>query len=219
MTTLGVRQLVDRATDGERGKPPKSRGDSCRPATMRRVLVVCRFARAHSVHGGLGAAPPAMDPTVRRKPAGCLAVRACSAPDRPVVFRMTGGRRTATSVNSGPPVVMLTTTGARTGLPRTVPVLGFPLGDDIAIAAGNFGPPEAPGWCVNLRGDPRAGLVVDGQRRGVREVRPSRGCSPGTDLGRYRVNPGRRGRSPGTPEPARGDRRRGPSPPLTPDCR
>ena len=83
------------------------------------------------------------------------------------VFRLTGGRRTATSVLSGLPVVMLTTTGARTGLPRTVPVLGFPSGEDIAVAAGNFGRPEAPGWCVNLRGDARAQLVVDGQRRPV----------------------------------------------------
>jgi deazaflavin-dependent oxidoreductase (nitroreductase family) len=83
------------------------------------------------------------------------------------VFRMTGGRRTATSVISGLPVVMLTTTGARTGLPRTVPVLGFPIGDDIAIAAGNFGRPDAPGWCVNLRRDSHAELVVDGQPRAM----------------------------------------------------
>ena len=62
---------------------------------------------------------------------------------------------------------MLTTTGARTGLPRITPVLGFPIGDDVAIAAGNFGRPDAPGWCVNLRRDSRAQLVVEGQRRSV----------------------------------------------------
>jgi deazaflavin-dependent oxidoreductase (nitroreductase family) len=83
------------------------------------------------------------------------------------VFRMTGGRRTATSVISGLPVVMLTTTGARTGLPRTVPVLGFPIGDDIAIAAGNFGRPDAPGCGVNLRRDSHAELVVDRQPRAM----------------------------------------------------
>jgi deazaflavin-dependent oxidoreductase (nitroreductase family) len=82
-----------------------------------------------------------------------------------LVFRITGGRRTATAVISGLPVVMLTTTGARTGLPRAVPVLGFPVGLDIAVAAGNFGRADAPGWCVNLRRDSRAQLVVEGQRR------------------------------------------------------
>ena len=83
------------------------------------------------------------------------------------VFRITGGRRTATGVVSGLPVVLLTTTGARTGLPRTVPVLGFPAGDDVAVAAGNFGRAQDPGWCVNLRCEPRAQLAVDGHRRAV----------------------------------------------------
>jgi deazaflavin-dependent oxidoreductase (nitroreductase family) len=83
------------------------------------------------------------------------------------VFRVTGGRRTATAVVSGLPVVMLTTTGARSGLPRTVPVLGFPIGDDLAVAAGNFGRAQDPGWSVNLRHDPRAQLAVAGRRRHV----------------------------------------------------
>jgi deazaflavin-dependent oxidoreductase (nitroreductase family) len=83
------------------------------------------------------------------------------------VFRLTGGRRTMTAVLAGLPVIMLTTTGARTGLPRTVPVLGFPVGEDIAVAAGNFGRPRNPAWCVNLRGEPRASIVVDGRRRTV----------------------------------------------------
>jgi deazaflavin-dependent oxidoreductase (nitroreductase family) len=68
---------------------------------------------------------------------------------------------------SGLPVVMLTTTGARSGLPRTVPVLGFPIEGDIAVAAGNFGRPEDPGWCVNLRREAHARLVVGGRPRQV----------------------------------------------------
>jgi len=62
-----------------------------------------------------------------------------------VAFRLTGGRRTVTSTLSGLPVVMLTTTGARTGMPRTVPVLAIPIGDDTAVAAGNFGRAQDPG--------------------------------------------------------------------------
>jgi len=62
---------------------------------------------------------------------------------------------------------MLTTTGARTGLPRTVPVLGFPIGADLAVAAGNFGRPADPAWCTNLRTEHRARVVVHGHERRV----------------------------------------------------
>ncbi|WP_167880631.1 nitroreductase/quinone reductase family protein [Nocardioides guangzhouensis] len=87
-----------------------------------------------------------------------------------LVFRLSGGRRTASAIPSGLPVIMLTTTGARTGLPRTVPVLGFAVVDDIAVAPGNFGKAADPGWCHNLRREPRAhhgrwGTVLAGCRR------------------------------------------------------
>jgi deazaflavin-dependent oxidoreductase (nitroreductase family) len=84
-----------------------------------------------------------------------------------IAFRLSGGQRTVTSALSGLPVIMLTTTGARTGLRRTVPVLGFPINGDIAVAAGNFGRPQDPAWCLNLRRNPHARIVVDGH---VREI-------------------------------------------------
>lgn len=84
-----------------------------------------------------------------------------------VAFGLTGGRRTVTSALSGLPVILLTTTGARTGLPRTVPVLGFPVQAGLAVAAGNFGRRPEPAWCVNLRRDPHARIVVAGQPRRV----------------------------------------------------
>jgi deazaflavin-dependent oxidoreductase (nitroreductase family) len=97
------------------------------------------------------------------RPGAWLFARVLHRVDR-LVFRLSSGRRTATSVLSGLPVVMLTTTGARTGLPRTVPVLGFPIDGDIAVAAGNFGRPADPAWCTNLRRDHRAEIAVDGHR-------------------------------------------------------
>jgi deazaflavin-dependent oxidoreductase (nitroreductase family) len=84
-----------------------------------------------------------------------------------IAFGLSGGRRTVTSTQSGLPVIMLTTTGARTGLPRTVPVLGFPIKGDIAIAGGNFGRRQDPAWCLNLRRDPNARIVIDGHVRKV----------------------------------------------------
>jgi deazaflavin-dependent oxidoreductase (nitroreductase family) len=68
---------------------------------------------------------------------------------------------------AGLPVIMLTTTGARTGRLHTVPVLGFPIDEGLVIAAGNFGRREEPAWCLNLRRDPHAQVAVDHQTRRV----------------------------------------------------
>lgn len=100
------------------------------------------------------------------EPGSWLFARLLHRLDR-VAFRVSGGRRTVTSALSGLPVVMLTTTGARSGLPRTVPVLGFPVGTDIAVAAGNFGRTRDPAWSLNLRRHPHASIVVRGVPRRV----------------------------------------------------
>lgn len=52
--------------------------------------------------------------------------------DRPV-HRLSRGRYTFASLVSGIPVVMLTTTGAKSGQPRTVPVLGIPADGTIPV--------------------------------------------------------------------------------------
>lgn len=64
-------------------------------------------------------------------------------------------------------MVALTTVGARSGQDRTTPVLGIPVGPDMAVAAGNFGSPRTPGWCVNLRANPHARVLVHGAPRHV----------------------------------------------------
>ncbi|MGS0687766.1 nitroreductase/quinone reductase family protein [Nakamurella sp. GG22] len=77
-------------------------------------------------------------------------------------YRLSRGRYTVTALVSGLPVVMLTTTGCKSGLTRTVPVLGFPVGSETAVAAGNFGRHQQPGWCLNLQHDPKAMVGIDG---------------------------------------------------------
>ena len=78
------------------------------------------------------------------------------APLDKLVHRATKGRATAAGVLTGLPVVMLTTTGAKSGKQRTAPVLGIPVGDDLALIAGNFGQKASPGWGHNLTADPAA---------------------------------------------------------------
>jgi deazaflavin-dependent oxidoreductase (nitroreductase family) len=81
------------------------------------------------------------------------------------VFRLTGERATLSSLLSGIPVSMLTTTGAKTGKPRTLPVLALPDGDDLILIASNFGRPGNPSWYHNLRVDPHAKIVTAGVSR------------------------------------------------------
>ena len=84
-----------------------------------------------------------------------------------LVFRLTRGRATASSWLGGVKITMLTTTGARSGRPRTLPVLGLPDGTEMIVIASNFGRPRNPSWCHNLRANPRASTVFDGASRDV----------------------------------------------------
>jgi deazaflavin-dependent oxidoreductase (nitroreductase family) len=102
-------------------------------------------------------------------PGSWLFARLLHHVDRPV-HRLTGGRATFGSLVSGLPVVMLTTTGARTGKPRTVPVLGLPTADGLAVIASNWGQKLPPAWDANLRAAPSASIAIGRHRRRVRAV-------------------------------------------------
>ena len=69
---------------------------------------------------------------------------------------------------SGLPVVMLTTTGARTGQQRTLPVIAVPDGDNLVVIASNWGQRRHPAWYHNLRAHPEATVTVGGVSRRVR---------------------------------------------------
>ena len=102
-------------------------------------------------------------------PGSWLFARVLHHIDRPV-HRLTHGRHTFASLVSGIPVVMLTSTGAKSGQPRTVPVLGIPAEGTVALIASNFGQQHHPAWSHNLRTNPDAEVVVDGIRRPVHAV-------------------------------------------------
>ncbi|WP_030665313.1 nitroreductase/quinone reductase family protein [Streptomyces rimosus] len=62
---------------------------------------------------------------------------------------------------TGQTLLLLTTTGARSGLPRTTPVLYLPDGTDrLAVFASNGGSPAAPAWYRNLTAHPLATVEV-----------------------------------------------------------
>jgi deazaflavin-dependent oxidoreductase (nitroreductase family) len=73
-----------------------------------------------------------------------------------VLYKRTSGRVTLPGLLAGLPVIMLTTTGARSGQARTMPLVGIPLGDDLAVIGSNYGQKSTPGWVYNLEADPAA---------------------------------------------------------------
>jgi deazaflavin-dependent oxidoreductase (nitroreductase family) len=84
-----------------------------------------------------------------------------------LVYRATGGRATFVSWVAGLPIVMLTTTGAKSGRRSTLPLVALPDGDRLVVIASNYGQERNPAWYYNLRADPRATVVFEGTTRAV----------------------------------------------------
>jgi deazaflavin-dependent oxidoreductase (nitroreductase family) len=102
-------------------------------------------------------------------PGSWLLARVLHRLDRPV-YGATRGRHTLSNLLSGLPVVVLTTTGARSGRACSVPLLGLPTPDGMAVIASNYGRRHHPAWYYNLRADPAAEIAVDGARTRVRAI-------------------------------------------------
>jgi deazaflavin-dependent oxidoreductase (nitroreductase family) len=76
-----------------------------------------------------------------------------------VLYRFTGGRITAT----GKPVIptlLLTTTGRKSGQPRTVPLLFVHDGQRMVVAGSNWGQAHDPDWALNLAARPTARVQI-----------------------------------------------------------
>jgi deazaflavin-dependent oxidoreductase (nitroreductase family) len=89
------------------------------------------------------------------RPGAWLFAKSLPGIDR-LVLRMSRGQVTLAGAVGGIPVLTITTTGARSGLRRTTPLLGVPFDGDIAIVGTNFGQAGTPGWYYNLRAEPHA---------------------------------------------------------------
>jgi deazaflavin-dependent oxidoreductase (nitroreductase family) len=102
-------------------------------------------------------------------PGSWLLSRVLDPLDR-LTFRVTKGRHLASSLLSALPVAMVTTTGARSGRRRTVPLLAMPTEDGLAIIGSNYGKPKHPAWRHNLRAEPEGEVDVEGDRWAFRAV-------------------------------------------------
>jgi deazaflavin-dependent oxidoreductase (nitroreductase family) len=66
------------------------------------------------------------------------------------------------------PLLVLTTTGARSGQPRTTPLIYTTDGDRLVVIASKGGEPTNPDWYHNLLAHPEATVEVGGERFPVR---------------------------------------------------
>ncbi len=79
------------------------------------------------------------------------------------VLKWSNGKKSLTTRLTGLPVVVLTTTGARSGKTRTVPLAGYPDGENIILIASSLGSLQHPAWYYNLCANPQVQLSIDGQ--------------------------------------------------------
>jgi F420H(2)-dependent quinone reductase len=65
------------------------------------------------------------------------------------------------------PVLLLTSTGRRSGQRRTAPVLFMQDGANVVVIGSNAGNRNEPGWSYNLKANPDAQVEIRGERRPV----------------------------------------------------
>ena len=82
------------------------------------------------------------------------------------LHRMTGGMIGGSL--AGRPVLLLTTTGRKSGQPRTQPLLYLRDGDAMVLVASKGGHDEHPLWFTNLEHNPEATVEVRRERKQVR---------------------------------------------------
>jgi F420H(2)-dependent quinone reductase len=74
------------------------------------------------------------------------------------IYQLTGGLIGHHSATG--PILLLTTTGRRTGQRRTTPLLYMPDGDDFVVVGSNGGRDRPPAWLLNVEALPQAAIQV-----------------------------------------------------------
>jgi F420H(2)-dependent quinone reductase len=82
------------------------------------------------------------------------------------VYRLSGGRIGGKVGRA--PVLLLTTTGRKSGEPRTAPVVYLADGENVILINTNAGNAKIPAWSLNLKANPDAEVEVGRERRPVR---------------------------------------------------
>jgi deazaflavin-dependent oxidoreductase (nitroreductase family) len=87
-------------------------------------------------------------------------------------FRANGG--TVGGRFAGRPMMLLTTIGAKSGRPRTIPLVFTRDGDRIVVIASKGGAPTNPAWFHNLIANPDVTVEIGTERFEARAIIPDR---------------------------------------------
>jgi deazaflavin-dependent oxidoreductase (nitroreductase family) len=82
------------------------------------------------------------------------------------LYRMSGGR-IGGKINEAP-VLLLTTTGRKSGQARTAPVVYLADDENVVVIGSNAGHSRTPAWSLNLKANPDAEVEMGRKRRPVR---------------------------------------------------
>jgi deazaflavin-dependent oxidoreductase (nitroreductase family) len=82
------------------------------------------------------------------------------------IYRLSGGRLMGKIGRA--PVLLLTTTGRKSGQQRTAPVVYLADGERLSVIGSNAGNARTPAWSLNLEANPDAEVEVGPERRQVR---------------------------------------------------
>ena len=85
-------------------------------------------------------------------------------------FRANGGK--VGGVFAAAPMLLLTTTGAKSGEPRTTPLVYSTDGDRVVIIASFGVAPKHPAWFLNLKANPEVTVEVGTERFRARAAVP-----------------------------------------------
>lgn len=88
-----------------------------------------------------------------------------------ILYHLTGGRAFRGSADSPSGFLKLTTTGRKSGQPRTVHLFYIRDGSAYVVTASNGGKQRPPGWLFNVRSNPKVSIQVqDRQLSAVAEI-------------------------------------------------
>ena len=77
-------------------------------------------------------------------------------------YEATGGREANTLLDTGIPIIIVTTRGNKTGKLRKIALMRVEHDGEYALVASMGGAPKHPVWYFNLKADPTAVTIQDG---------------------------------------------------------
>jgi deazaflavin-dependent oxidoreductase (nitroreductase family) len=91
--------------------------------------------------------------------------------DQVETYERTGGQEANTLLDTGLPIIIVTTRGNKSGILRKTPLMRVEHDGEYALVASMGGAPKHPVWYYNLAADPNAVRIQDGPEPFDAEVR------------------------------------------------